>query len=198
MALRGRKQGKQLAAAVDRGRRLLVARQDQATFDFLKEAVHEFPADAEIRLLYATSLLAFQPDDVAAEAAKAVELDPDNPRILVRAGNLLLSGGKIEAAKSCADRATELAQPAFVLMSSLWNLNGLLAALAGEDDRAEKDLRAAVAKDPLYSAFAIDLAKFLAARGRKDAAIEVVDEALSHAKEIGELERLRGDLTGKP
>lgn len=51
-------------------------------------------------MLHASILLAVRPGEVAAEAAKAVELGPDNPVILVRSGLLMLGRGDVEGARS--------------------------------------------------------------------------------------------------
>jgi Flp pilus assembly protein TadD len=194
MKITGRKQRKELATAIDRSRKLLLAGRHQENFEFLKTAVQRFPDDPEIRLLYATTLLEYRPDDVAAEAAKAVELGPDNPRILVRAAQLMFDRGDVESARSCALRANELAQPGFVLMSGLTNLNGLLAAADGEHDFAEERLRSAVESEPDNGPYAIDLARYLASRGRKGEALEVIDQALMQTSSRDNLERVRAEI----
>jgi Flp pilus assembly protein TadD len=195
MRLKDRRRQKELANAIAQGRELRrVGRDPEEALEFLEGAVRRFPADPELRLLFATILLVFEPDQAAAEAAKAIELSPDDSVVLVRAGHLLVREDP-EAARSCAVRANELAPPDFVLMSGLISLNGLIAAFDGEDDVAEERLRLAVSRDPLYSNFAVQLATFLAARGRQEEAIEVIDEALQQAKEKGDLERLRAVLT---
>lgn len=195
MRIRGRKQRKELTAIIEQGHELLAAQQEQEAIEFLERAVEQFPEDPEIRILYASILLASRPNDVAAEAAKAVELGPDDPVILVRGGHLLLGRGEVEAAQSCAARASELSRPDFVLLSGLESLKGRLAALSGEDEVAEEQLRAAAARDPLYSTFALDLAKFLIGQGREAEALEVIDGALAHAKEKADLKRLRTEIT---
>ena len=194
MRLKDRRQQKELANAIARGQELRrVGRDPEEALEFLRDAVRRFPTDPELRLLYATILLVFEPDQVAAEAAKAVDLSPDDPVVLVRAGHLLLREDP-EAARSYAARANELAQPDFLLMSGLISLNGLVAAFDGEDDVAEERLRLAVERDPLYSNLAVHLAKFLAARGRQEEAIEVIDESLRRAKDKSDLERLRARI----
>lgn len=198
MNFRGRKHRKELAAAIARGRSLLVARQPQELFDFLEQAVQRFPDDAEIRLLYATALLEIRPEDVAPEAAKAVELGPDDPLILVRAGQLLIGKRQLETAQFCATRTRELTQPDFVLMSSLLNLEGHLAAFGREYDLAEKRFRSAVECEPANGSLASELAKFLRARGRRTEALAVIDRALelSSGKE-DDLVRLRAKIAGE-
>lgn len=193
MKIRRRHEGT-LSGTIDRGRRLLAARQEQEAFRHLQKAVQRFPADPEVRLLYASILLAFQPDEVAAEATQAVELAPDDPVILVRAAHLLLNRGTIETARFCAARANDLVQPDFVLMSALVNLNGRLAALDGEDDLAEEHLRFAMESEPNYSSFAVELARFLARRDRTPEAIAVLNEALKHANDEDHLKRVRSEI----
>lgn len=192
MKVKSREQ--ELAEATDQGRRLFSAGTEQETFRFLEDAVQRFPDDPHIRWLYASILLAFRPEDVASEAAKAVELDPDNPWILVGSGHHLLFGGEQEAARDCADRANELVQPDSPLMASLSNLNGLLASLDGQDDVAEKNLRSAVEGEPDNGPFARSLAVFLAKRGRLAEGAAVLDEALKHVEDNDELECMRDQM----
>lgn len=160
MKFKARKQKREPAAAIDRGRKLHVSGHPEETFEFLQKAIRQFPDDPELRLLYATILLVFKPEDVAAEASKAVDLSPHDPLILVRAAHLMLHMGNHEGARSYAARANELAQPDFVRISGLISLNGLIAALDGEDDIAEERLRLAMKEEPRYSNFAVNLAKF--------------------------------------
>jgi Flp pilus assembly protein TadD len=195
--LGGRKHRKELAAAIARGRELRRAGRDEEALEFFNVAIQRFPDDPELRLLHSTILLGIRPDAVAAEAAKAVELAPDDPATLVRAGHVLLSNGNREAAKSCADRANELAPPDFVLMEGLDNLTGLLAAFAGEDDLAEEKLRAAVAGEPDHEQWARHLAVFLAERGRLREGAEVLDEALKHVEKKDEVERMRDRMAAE-
>ena len=191
MKIKGRKHKKELTAAIEQGRELLQERKEPEALEFLEEAVRRFPEDPQIRLFYATILLAFRPEDVATEAAKAVELDPDNPAILVSAGHRLLFGGEREAAKSCAVRAEELVQPDSLLIPSLLNLKGSIAALNREDDLAEDNLRSAMEGERDNGSFARNLAVFLAERGRLQEAVAVLDEALKHVEDKDALEHMR-------
>jgi Flp pilus assembly protein TadD len=192
MGFGNKQEKKELAATIAKGRALQRSgRNPEEALEFLEEAAQEFPEDPELRLLYAAVLLVFRPDDVAAEAAKAAELGRDDPVILVRAGHLLLATGDRETARSCAALANEQAQPGFVLEAGLVHLNGLLAALAGEDELAEKNLRAAVAREPNNEPWAQHLAVFLAERGRLQEGAEVLDEALKHVEKKDELEKMR-------
>lgn len=196
MKIRRKKNG-ELAAAIDRGLRLIAGGGDQEAFEFLEQASQQFPEDPEIRLLYATSLLPIRPEDAIGEAIKAIELDPDEPVRLARAANLLFNMGQIGTARSYAKRAKEQVTPDFWFYPALLNLDGNFAALDGDDERAEEGLRAAMERDPEGGMFAVDLAKFLAKRGRNDEALEIVDQALTRSKRKEPLERLRGELLGE-
>jgi Tfp pilus assembly protein PilF len=81
------------------------------------------------------------------------------------------------------------------LKASLFNLNGVLSALEGEDERAEKELRSAVESDPAHAPFAGDLAVFLAERGRLQEGAEVLDEALKHVEYKDDLQQMRDRMT---
>jgi Flp pilus assembly protein TadD len=196
--LKGRKQRRKVAAIVARGREFLRSGPDEEALAFTESAIQQFPDDPEVRLIHATILLGVQPERVGAEAAKAAELGPDNPAILVQAGHLLLSRGDEEAARSCVNRANELVKPDFALMGSLDNLTGVLAAFAGETDVAERKLRAAVDREPTSGPIAKDLAFFLEALGRQGEGVEVLDEALKHVEwKEGGLEEMRDRLAAE-
>lgn len=177
-----------------RARRLQSEDRDRENLEFLEEARLRFPKEAEFQLLYATTLLAFPRDEVAGEVVRAVGLAPDDPTVLVRAAHLMLSEGEPEVARFYAKRARELAGPNFIFEGGLANLEGLFAAFNKEYDLAEERLRLAVEVDPDFDSLARNLARFLAARGRLNEAVEVVDQALPQAKTKHYLEALRKEL----
>lgn len=191
-----RKRKRRQAFAGERGRELLLAGDQLATLRFLEDAAEEFPEDPEIRVLLASILLAVRPDEVSVEASRAARLGVDDPAIQARAGQLLLGRGEIGEARACARRARELAQPDFILLASLEGLEGQLAALDGNDALAEHLFRSAVARDPDYPNHVVDLAQFLAKRGRTAEAIEAIDGARPLAEWSSELEQLREELEG--
>lgn len=184
------------AAAVVRARNLIIEGDDQATYEFLEDAVERFPEDAELRVSLASIYLEFRPDQVRLQAVKAAELGADDPTIQVRAGSFLLGAGDLGGARACARRARRLVGSDFVLISGLEGLEGRIAALDGDDEFAEKRLRSAAEREPEYSVYAIDLAKFLASRHRNEEALTVIDHALGTVKERGKLEQLRSELGG--
>ncbi|MGN6556637.1 MAG: HEAT repeat domain-containing protein [Solirubrobacterales bacterium] len=163
-------------------------------FEFLQKAVKEFPDDPEIRLLYATMLLEFEPDEVAAEAAKAIELDPDEPLRLVRAANLMFGVSEVEAARSYATRARELAPPDFLFMPGLIDIEGVLADHDGHDGLAEEKFRSVFQDDPGDETKARRLAFFLARRDRLEDGVAVLDEALKHAEATDNLTAWRARM----
>lgn len=189
-----RRHQKELDRAISHAGRLLSERRDHENLEFLEEAIQRFPDNAEIRLLYATALLASQPDEVASEVVKAVDLSPNDPTILVRAASLMLNRDETEAARSYAERARELAEPNFVLEGGLARLEGIFASFDNNYELAEKKLRFAVKTDPEFYTFVRDLARVLQARGRQAEAIEVIDQALPRVKKKENLERLRREL----
>jgi tetratricopeptide (TPR) repeat protein len=189
-----RRHQKELDRAISHAGRLLSERRDHENLDFLEEAVQSFPDSAEIQLLYATALLASQPDAVASEATKAVDLSPNDPLILVRAASLLLNRGKTEAARLYTERARQLVEPDFVLEGGLARLEGVFAAFEKKYDLAEEKLRFAVETDPEFDTFVRDLARLLQTRGRRAEAVEVIDQALPRVKKKSNLERLRREL----
>jgi Flp pilus assembly protein TadD len=197
MRIRGRKQSKELAAAIDRGHRLFATGQEQEAVEFLQEAVHRFPDDPEIRLHYGISLLAVRPEDAPSEIIKAVELGPDDPIRLTRAAGTLLNMGHVEPARDYVNRAKELAPPKFLLASYLINLDSHFAALEGNDELAEEGFRLALEQEPDGAMFAVDLAQFLAKRDRQPEALEVIESTLPQTKRKDPLERLRSELLDK-
>ncbi|MGN6587967.1 MAG: tetratricopeptide repeat protein [Solirubrobacterales bacterium] len=197
-SLRGRKRRKERTAAIKWGRKLFAAGREQEAYEFLQKAVQEFPDDPEIRLLYATSLLAVRPADAVPEIIKAIDMGPSEPIRLTNAAGILFKMGQVETARSYAARAKELASRDFVFMPYLINLDSHFAALEGNDELAEEGFRLAVKREPDGETFAVDLASFLSKRGRQEEALEVIDKALPQTKRPEPLERLRRDLLSNP
>lgn len=169
---------------------------DQEAREFLEQAIEEFPDDPMLRLHYVPILREIRPDDVAAEAAKAAELGPDDPVVLVRAGQILINEGDREAARSCASRANELMPPDSIFMADLDNLNGRVAARMGEHNLAEEKFRSAQRREPESSSHSLSLARFFWARGRDEDALTVIDESLPlfGGRDRDLLERLRSEI----
>jgi tetratricopeptide (TPR) repeat protein len=194
MRIRGRNQSKKLASAIEQGHRLIAAGREQEAYEFLEKGIQEFPDDPEIRLLWGTTLLGVRPQDAAPGIVRAIELGPDEPGRLTRAAGILFKIGQIDTARSYASRAKELAPPDFLLMAYLLNLDSHFAALEGKDELAEAGFRRAIEQEPNSATFVVDLAQFLAERGRRVEALEIVEEALTRAKRKEPLERCRSEL----
>lgn len=191
---RNRRHEKELAAAIDRGRQLRREGRDHENLQFFEEAMQEFPDSGELRLLYGTALLLSQPTAALAEIAKATEVDPNDPLLLTRAARIMYSSKQFDRARSYVKRAKELAPRKFIFGPELLNLESNLAALDGKDELAEEGLRLAVEREPKMELLALDLAEFLADRGRQEEALRVIDEALKRTTRTKYLERLRTEI----
>jgi tetratricopeptide (TPR) repeat protein len=190
-----RRRNKELKTAIAHSQRLLAEGKHKENLDFLEGGVAErFPDDAEIRLLFGTALLESKPEVGFSEIAKAIDLDPNDPVRLVRAARIMYDMKQFDSARSYMTRAKAAAPEDFVFEAELLNLESNFAALAGQDDLAEQGLRLAVKKEPKMETLALDLAEFLAKRGRDTEALEVIDEAVNLTKDKGYLERLRTDI----
>ncbi len=113
---------------VNLAHRFLRKRRNQANLVLLERGVERFPDHAEIRLLYATALMQYQPERVAWEAASAVALDSHDADRLVRAAWLLYALDETDAARSYAERAQTLAPVGFALTDDLRELQARLSA----------------------------------------------------------------------
>jgi Flp pilus assembly protein TadD len=183
-----------LAEIVDRAQRLLLESRDTENLEFLEAAITRFPNDPEVRLLFATALIPFRPEEAPWQVARALELDPDDPWRLTRAASIMFNLDELEASRSYVARATKLAPPDFALEPELANLGGRLAALDGDDALAEEALRTAFEAEPTRQTFAFDLATFLAEAERIPEAITVLDRALVHGPGNEQLAELRQRL----
>jgi Flp pilus assembly protein TadD len=155
---------------------LLREGRDEDFLTFTEGAVELFPEDPELRLMYATALMTVRPEQAKWEAARAIELDIDDPGRLTRAARLMLSLNEVDAARSYAARATQLAPDDFIFRPELNSVSGVLAALAGEFALAETAMRAAHEAVPSRETFTRDLARFLEGQGRTVEALEIIDE----------------------
>lgn len=80
----------ELPVAIAQGHKLLAAGREQRAYEYLENAFQRFPGDLEIRLLYATSLLAIRPKEAIGEAIKAIEQDPQETAQPTRAASLFV------------------------------------------------------------------------------------------------------------
>jgi Tfp pilus assembly protein PilF len=190
---RNRIQG--LDATRQRAEALFAAGDDHA-LEFIEDAVRKFPESAKLRLLLASSLVVDREDEVAAHAARAAALEPEDPRIQIRAGDLLWSQGDQEGARQCAERAEAMIDDTHPSIAALEELIGLIAANEGEGELAEEKLRSAVRREPEWPSHALALARFLWSRNRDGEALAVLDETTEmrrpHEEDL--VERLRREI----
>ncbi len=186
-----------LETSIEQSKRLLVGRRDAENLQLLESTIQRFPDDPEVRLLYATALVPFRPNEAPWQAATAIQLDPDSPSRLTRAASLMFYLGELEAARSYTARASRLAPEDFELEADLTNIAGVIAAACGDDALAERALTEATEAEPQREVFARDLATFLADRGRLAEALDAIDRALTRVGDTTQLSRLRADLVSK-
>ncbi len=146
----------------------------------LREALRRFPADPEVMLRLAATLLETAPGEAGEHVKRAVWLDPEDPYKLTRAGSLLFFLGEMEAARDCLRRAQSLAPPDFVFAADLKHLAGKLAIFDADYLAAEALLRAAFEEQPREVGHGEALARLLIDLGRPVEAVEVADAVLRH------------------
>jgi predicted Zn-dependent protease len=95
----------ELQAIVDRVHRLLVLERYDEMLGVTAPAIERFPDDPELWLMHGTALFWSRPEEAAWQLATAVSLDMNNPRLVTRAANLLLSLGEFEAVEDYLDHA---------------------------------------------------------------------------------------------
>ncbi len=148
------------------------------------------PASPEVRLAFADHLAATDRfDEGAALVDQAVGLQPDRATLYVRAGLYWLGHDKARArsffeAALRRDRASPYA---------LYNL-ALLDVEAGRTDRADERLRRALAADSRYPAPYLLRARLLAARGRTQDSIELLETGLQLSVEPAQKQEFRQEL----
>jgi len=172
------------ADALAECRRLLDQGLPEEYLAFTERASAQFPSDADVRLEYATALVASRPKQAGVEALDAVELDGREDAVrLSRAASLLVSARQLDAARSCAERAARAA-PALsapvstVIESELFRVRGEIAALEDDYALAERELRSGHEITPGDPSIARDLAAVLAGGRRFDEALPVIDRTL--------------------
>jgi Flp pilus assembly protein TadD len=175
----------------------LIASGSPDRLPFMRRAIEQFPDDPELRLLYAGTIFPVSAQDARWSAARAIELDPDDPSRLTRAARLMLYVGDVASAGSYAERAARCAPAGFLFGSDLTAVRGLVAALNGDPVEAETLLRSAHDAEPARETFARDLARFLVQDGRGPEAIQVLDLSISFGGDTLELREFRDEVAVK-
>lgn len=186
-----------VSEVTERSHRLLKERRDQENLALLEGAVARFPEDPEVRLLYASALVPFRPQDAPAEIEVAVELASEDPWQLKRAASLMYYLSEFTASKTYLTRAAEHAGDDAVLAGEIANLAAKLAVVAGEDAMAGELFELAVSTDPHDEWFVRDLASFLAEHGRVAEALEVIELGLGRVTDSARLEALKRHLSAE-
>jgi Flp pilus assembly protein TadD len=182
------------APTIERGRQFLTEGEKDEKLEFFTQAIQRFPDVAEIRCLYAEVLRYVRPDDAVSEALRAVELDPREPVLLTRVAYIMSELDHPELARRYAAQARELGGSDFLFAAELDHLESRFALEGGDEDAAEKGFRLSFEREPQGPMFAVDLARFLGQRGRRDEALEVIERGLRNTKWKDELMHMKEEL----
>ena len=165
-----------------------------------REEYRQAPNDARVAVRYGETLIARAPLQAWDVIQRAVSLAPDDPHVLVRAAMAFVRLGGYDHARKVAPRAARL------LMESgkqngddallLIQVQGRLAAEAGNMELAERNLRVAFDSSPDASGLGLELARIYCRQGRLEDGRAVVDRALEVGVEDPELRTLHQWLTG--
>ncbi|HEX2087256.1 MAG TPA: tetratricopeptide repeat protein [Solirubrobacteraceae bacterium] len=141
--------------------------------EILREELLEDPSDG-IRVAYVAMHLRNlgRFDEALREAARAVELRPDSPKVRVFHGHVLRSAGRVAEARVAYREALAAGdgEPGYWSRGAIHNLLGVMDALLGDVDAAERELRTAFEADPLAVHALINQGVLAEARGDHAAA----------------------------
>jgi tetratricopeptide (TPR) repeat protein len=146
---------------------------DEAIIQY-RNAVQAVPTDGPLRLKLADALWKTDRRRAAGEYVRAADLLTDRVDVQLKAGNLLLAGGRFDDAKVRAEKAIAIdpknVEARIVLANSLAGLKDLEAAI----DEIEEAIRLAPTRGNSYS----DLGNFQAVRGKHEEAERAYKKAI--------------------
>lgn len=181
---------------IQRGTDLFSGAPDEIAIEYLEEAVHRFPDNSQIRMIYGFSLLPSNREAGVCEVRRAVELDPYEPWCLIPAARKMFDFGRPDLARDYAARAREMGGENCVPWGpELILLDAQFALEDGDEEGAEAGFRLAVEREPESEWFAVVLAEFLTDQGRQEEALGVVRKALQTTKYRDMLSRLEAELS---
>ena len=146
---------------------------DQAE-SILSKAVATSPHDAHARRFYAETLWHRGAKDEAIEQLSVALTNGGDAPMVVRAGEMLLAGGKIELAGERADEALNH-DPT---LAAAWALRGRVGRARGEFDRALSDLHRALDFAPSDTGVLLDVAELYERQNRPQRALATVQHLL--------------------
>ncbi len=153
----------------------------------LSDIVREFPAHPEGRFQLAATY-AGEPARAAELVDEAAAVAPDDPVVLVRAAELLLGVGRLEASVDYLKRLSPMLSQDDVGLTALASgVVGQIHYLRGALPLAEEALSAAFQVRPDIPRHGAALARLYRTTGRTTQAHEVIREALEHAPHDPEL-----------
>lgn len=183
---------------VERSLALARAGHDEESEGLVRAGLVRFPGAAEVHL-HAGAAAADRGESAEAKrlALRAVELAPEDPRVLTRAALLTFDLDEFGPAEKWSRQAANIAPDDFVLAANIAHLAGKLLYVYGKDEGAEEMLRMAFEDDPEMRGHGQMLAMLLEKRGRNTEALEVIAEALGHRPGDQELEAARERILAK-
>ncbi|MEW6766019.1 MAG: tetratricopeptide repeat protein [Pseudomonadota bacterium] len=171
------------------------AGQPEAAYELLSLALQSHPGAPD--LLYTRALLADQLDrfpQTEADLRAILEQDPDHPEALNALGFTLAQRNmRLDEARELIEKALKLVPDSPAILDSM----GWVLYRQGKLTDAETWLRKAYDRDQ-DSEIAAHLAEVLAALGRRDEALTLIDEALEREPKRRELLDLRQRLKSQP
>ncbi len=180
-----------LEQVLERSRELTRADRHQENLTLLSEALERHPDEPELVLTAATAY--FGEDEAQTERLMrhAVELAPDDPTVLTRAGFMALDRGFTDDALAWSRQAYDHADDDFPFVFDLVHLGGRIALARENAEVAERLLRLAFDNQPESFGHGRFLAALLESQDRYEEALEVVEETRRHWPDDRTLEDMR-------
>jgi tetratricopeptide (TPR) repeat protein len=164
----------------------------------LREGLRHLPAEPDLYLRLAATLADISPagdrDEIVGLVASAIDLDPESPGTLTRAGFIFLALDELERAEEATSEALRQGEGGFALLPDWVELKGRLAQRAGDSESAERYFTTLFEQEPDKPHAGLLLAETLLGKGDTEGARSVVDLALQHRPQDPDLQSLRDQL----
>lgn len=183
-----------LEQVLERSRELARTDRHSENLALLRDALEQYPAEAEIALRAAAAHFGEDDDQTERLARRAVVLSPQDPAVLMRAASMMLELGRTDDALELSGKARDHADEDFPLVFDLVHLGGRIALAREKPEIAEPLLRGAFDHQPESIGHGRYLAMLLESQGRLEEALEVAEEALRHWPDDRVLRRIRANV----
>ena len=156
----------------------------------LERMLDAHPREAHLHLLLAQTLVAMERrPESRSSVHRAIECGQDDAAVLTRAASMCFYAADLDTARSCVDRAKQVAPRRFVLKQELKELDRNVARRENGLE-AEERLSDAFESDPGRPGVAADFARHLARNGQTYAAYHIVARGLHYRPTDRALRRL--------